>query len=102
MPIYSLYKHSSFVFLYFKDTHLATVMTTVISRDITHKLYSMNSKLKPRQENGKYHGNLDIRLPGIAGRISQMDARQLEQFVAKGTEKRTNEPESEKRSVVHV
>ena len=80
-----------------KDVHLATVMTTVISRDITNKLYSMNAKLKPKYKDGKEGGNLDIRLPGIAGRLSQMDARQLEQFVTKETEKRQKEPPSENR-----
>ena len=74
-------------------------MTTVISRDITHKLYSMNAKLKPRAGAGKEQGNLDIRLPGIAGRLSQMDARQLEQFVAKETEKRTKDVRSENRYI---
>ena len=72
-------------------------MTTVISRDITNKLYSMNAKIKQRRINGKDQGNLDIRLPGIAGRLSQMNARQLEQFVAKETEKRHKEVQSENR-----
>ena len=57
-----------------KDTHWATVMTTVISTDISRKLYAMNSKLKRDRK------NLDIRLPGNAGRLSQMDSRQLELF----------------------
>ena len=74
-------------------------MTTVISRDITNKLYSMNAKLKPRYKDGKERGNLDIRLPGIAGRLSQMDARQLEQFVSKESEKRQKEVWSETRYV---
>ena len=74
-------------------------MTTAISRDITNKLYSMNAKLKPKHVDGKDQGNLDIRLPGIAGRLSQMDARQLEQFVAKETEKRHKEVRSENRYV---
>ena len=76
-------------------------MTTVISRDITNKLYSMNAKLKPTaSKNGKDgRGHLDIRLPGIAGRLSQMDARQLEQFVSKETEKRQKEAPSENRYI---
>ena len=57
----------------------------------------MNAKLKPRYKNGKGLGNLDIRLPGIAGRLSQMDARQLEQFVIKETEKRQEDAPSEMR-----
>ena len=55
----------------------------------------MNAKLKPKYKNGKDGGNLDIRLPGIAGRLSQMDARQLEQFVTKETEKKEKEAPSE-------
>ena len=51
-------------------------MTTLISRDITLKLYSMNAKLR-RTVDG---ANLDIRLPGIAGRLSEMDTRQLAKF----------------------
>jgi hypothetical protein len=57
---------------------LATAMTTLISRDITLKLYSMNAKLR-RTVDG---ANLDIRLPGIAGRLSEMDTRQLAKFNA--------------------
>jgi len=86
-----VWQRSALELLLIKDVHLATVMTTVISRDITNKLYSMNAKLKPKYKNGKDGGNLDIRLPGIAGRLSQMDARQLEQFVTKETEKRQKE-----------
>ena len=57
---------------------MATAMTTLISRDITLKLYSMNAKLR-RTVDG---ANLDIRLPGIAGRLSEMDTRQLAKFNA--------------------
>ena len=57
----------------------------------------MNAKLKPSHKNEKDRGHLDIRLPGIAGRLSQMDARQLEQFVTKETEKRQKEVPSENR-----
>ena len=59
----------------------------------------MNAKLKPRYKDGKERGSLDIRLPGIAGRLSQMDARQLEQFVSKESEKRQKEVWSETRYV---
>ncbi len=63
--------------LFVKDAHLATVMTTLISRDITHKLLVMNAKLKTADGNP-----LDLRLPGIAGRLSEMDARELAKFTA--------------------
>jgi hypothetical protein len=32
--------------MFVKDPHLGTAMTTLISRDITLKLYSMNVKLR--------------------------------------------------------
>jgi hypothetical protein len=63
--------------LFLKDPHLATVMTTLISRDITHKLLNMNAKLKTKDGNP-----LDLRLPGIAGRLKEMDARELAKFTA--------------------
>ena len=65
---------------------MATVLTTLISTDITRKLYDMNSKLRTGTT-GPTGGadaatgrSLDIRLPGIAGKLSQMDSRQLELF----------------------
>ena len=53
------------------------VMSTLISRDITHKLMCMNSKLKTNDGNP-----MDLRLPGIAGRLKEMDARELASFSA--------------------
>ena len=64
-------------FLFVKDPHLAKVMSTLISRDITHKLMCMNSKLKTKDGNP-----MDLRLPGIAGRLKEMDARELASFSA--------------------
>ena len=64
-------------FLFAKDAHLATVMTTLVSRDITHKLLCMNAKLKTKDGNP-----MDLRLPGIAGRLREMDARELASFTA--------------------
>lgn len=64
-------------YLFAKDPHLAVVMTTLISRDITHKLLNMNAKLKTKDGNP-----LDLRLPGIAGRLKEMDARELAKFTA--------------------
>ena len=63
--------------LFVKEPHLATVMTTLISRDITHKLLNMNAKLKTKDGNP-----LDLRLPGIAGRLKEMDAREIAKFTA--------------------
>ena len=63
--------------IFVKDSHLATVMTTLISRDITHKLLCMNAKLKTKDGNP-----MDLRLPGIAGRLKEMNARELASFTA--------------------
>ena len=73
-----VWKRASLEYMFVKDPHLATAMTTLISRDITLKLYSMNVKVR-RTVDG---ANLDIRLPGIAGRLSEMDARQVAKFNA--------------------
>lgn len=72
-----VWTRASLEYLFVKDPHLATVMATVISRDITHKLLAMNAKLKTASGNP-----LDLRLPGIAGRLSEMDARELAKFTA--------------------
>ena len=64
-------------YLFVKEPHLATVMTTLISRDITHKLLNMNAKLKTKDGNP-----LDLRLPGIASRLKEMDAREIATFTA--------------------
>ena len=41
-----VWKRASLEYMFVKDPHLATAMTTLISRDITLKLYSMNVKLR--------------------------------------------------------
>ena len=43
----------------------------------TQKLMCMNSKLKTKDGNP-----MDLRLPGIAGRLKEMDARELASFTA--------------------
>ncbi len=55
-----VWKRANLDYMFVKDPHLATAMTTLISRDITLKLYAMNVKLR-RSVDG---ANLDIRLPG--------------------------------------
>ena len=55
-----------------QEPYLAQVLTALISQDITEKLFVMNQRI--HTEDGK---NLDIRLPGIAGRLCQMDNREL-------------------------
>ena len=66
------------------------MMSTLISRDITHKLMCMNSKLKTKDGNP-----MDLRLPGIAGRLKEMDSRELASFSAMAS---TNEEESRRKA----
>jgi hypothetical protein len=39
------WQRSSLEYLFVKETYLATVVTTLIARDITTKLYAMNKKV---------------------------------------------------------
>ena len=66
-------------------------MTTLISRDITHKLLNMNAKLKTKDGNP-----LDLRLPGIASRLKEMDAREIATFTAMA---HTNEEQHRRKAV---
>ena len=81
-----VWQRSALEYMLVKDVHLATVLTTLISTDITRKLYAMNAKLRTGQTKASGGSDaatgrsLDIRLPGIAGKLSQMDSRQLEMF----------------------
>lgn len=49
-----------------KETYLACVVTTLIARDITTKLYAMNNKIVT--ERGSH---LDIRLPSISHALAR-------------------------------
>ncbi|RUS77612.1 hypothetical protein EGW08_014612 [Elysia chlorotica] len=49
-------------YLLIKEPHLASVMKTIIGRDVTNKLYALNEKVSNPE--GR---RLDIRLPGIPG-----------------------------------
>uniref|UniRef100_A0A0A9X8B2 Popeye domain-containing protein 3 n=1 Tax=Lygus hesperus TaxID=30085 RepID=A0A0A9X8B2_LYGHE len=62
---YLYWQRTSLEYLFAKETYLATVMTTLIARDITTKLYAMNNKIVT--EKG-YH--LDIRLPSITSTLT--------------------------------
>ena len=81
-----VWQRSALEYMLVKDVHLATVLTTLISTDITRKLYAMNAKLRTGMTKASGGSDaatgrsLDIRLPGIAGKLSQMDSRQLEMF----------------------
>lgn len=43
---YLYWQRSSLEYLFVKETYLATVLTTLIARDITTKLYAMNKKVR--------------------------------------------------------
>ncbi|XP_014246930.1 popeye domain-containing protein 3-like isoform X2 [Cimex lectularius] len=65
---YLYWQRTSLEYLFVKETYLATVMSTLIARDITTKLYAMNNKIVT--EKG-YH--LDIRLPSITSSLTSTD-----------------------------
>lgn len=72
-----------------KETYLATVLATLVAKDITIKLYSMNSKVmkilsifKIRKNNNTFFSfkimtdkgsHLDIRLPSITPALASKD-----------------------------
>lgn len=58
---YVYWQRSSLEYLFVKEPYLASVVTTLIARDITTKLYAMNNKIVT--ERGSH---LDIRLPSIS------------------------------------
>lgn len=62
---YLYWQRTSLEYLFVKETYLATVVTTLIARDITTKLYAMNNKIVT--EKGSH---LDIRLPSITGSLA--------------------------------
>ncbi|XP_077288485.1 popeye domain-containing protein 3-like isoform X2 [Arctopsyche grandis] len=62
---YLYWQRTSLEYLFVKETYLATVVTTLIARDITTKLYAMNNKIVT--EKGSH---LDIRLPSITGSLT--------------------------------
>lgn len=75
-----VWQRGALEYLLLKDTHLATVMSTLISSDITKKLYSMNSRLKRPGMGDGANAHLDIRLPGLAGMLAQADPLQMERM----------------------
>ncbi|XP_071455032.1 popeye domain-containing protein 3-like isoform X2 [Hetaerina americana] len=66
---YLCWQRSALEYLLVKETHLATVLATLVARDIATKLYAMNSKIVT--EKGSH---LDIRLPSIASCLATASA----------------------------
>ncbi|CAH0394172.1 unnamed protein product [Bemisia tabaci] len=62
---YLYWQRSALEYLFIKETYLATVLATLVARDITTKLYAMNNKIIT--EKGSH---LDIRLPSITSTLS--------------------------------
>ncbi|XP_060517684.1 popeye domain-containing protein 3-like [Cylas formicarius] len=62
---YLYWQRSSLEYLFVKDTYIATVLTTLIARDITTKLYAMNNKIVTAKGS-----HLDIRLPSITSSLT--------------------------------
>ncbi|CAF4778565.1 unnamed protein product [Pieris macdunnoughi] len=63
---YLYWQRSSLEYLFVKEAYLASVVTTLIARDITTKLYAMNNKIVT--ERGSH---LDIRLPSISHALAR-------------------------------
>ncbi|CAN8018909.1 unnamed protein product [Ixodes persulcatus] len=62
---YLFWHRSNLEYLLIKEPQLATVLSLLIARDITSKLYSMNEKIVT--EKGSH---LDIRLPSVTGSMT--------------------------------
>ncbi|CAG9825231.1 unnamed protein product [Phaedon cochleariae] len=62
---YLYWQRASLEYLFVKDTYIATVLTTIIARDIATKLYAMNNKIVTAKGS-----HLDIRLPSITSSLA--------------------------------
>lgn len=62
---YLYWQRSALEYLFVKETYVATVLTTLIARDITTKLYAMNNKIVTAKGS-----HLDIRLPSITSSLT--------------------------------
>ncbi|KAF0300701.1 Blood vessel epicardial substance [Amphibalanus amphitrite] len=67
---YIFWHRSAIEYLFVKEPYLATVMSTMIARDITNKLYCMNHKVMTGRGSA-----VDIRLPSITSSLSSCEVR---------------------------
>ncbi|ELT88986.1 hypothetical protein CAPTEDRAFT_168328 [Capitella teleta] len=68
---YVCWQRRSLEYLFAKEPYLATVMSHILGRDITNKIYLMNEKLKIQKGS-----RVDIRLPNVtSATISGVDLR---------------------------
>ena len=83
MSSYVVWQRSELEYLFVKEPYLAQVLSAIISKDITDKLFAMNEQLALRKngEDGVVGGpSMDIRLPGVAGGLSRMNNRDHTNF----------------------
>ncbi|XP_072399586.1 popeye domain-containing protein 3-like isoform X2 [Diabrotica undecimpunctata] len=62
---YLYWQRSALEYLFVKDNYIATLLTTLIARDIATKLYAMNNKIVTAKGS-----HLDIRLPSITSSLT--------------------------------
>ena len=83
MSSYVVWQRSELEYLFVKEPYLAQVLSAIISKDITDKLFAMNQQLALRMngEGGVVSGpSMDIRLPGVAGGLCRMNNREHTNF----------------------
>ncbi|KAG7299419.1 hypothetical protein JYU34_016372, partial [Plutella xylostella] len=83
---YVYWQRASLEYLFVKEQYLACVVTTLIARDITTKLYAMNNKIVT--ERGSH---LDIRLPSISHALAK-SPRKLRSTVPRAPPPTTVQP----------
>ena len=84
---YLVWQRNTLEYLFVKEPRLGMVVSALISRDVTHKLYSMNKKLL-----NKSGAVLDIRLPPFASRMMLVNGETGE--TGKDQRKRTRKRET--------
>ena len=80
---YIVWQRSTLEYLFVKEPRLGMVVSALISRDVTHKLYTMNKKVM-----NKSGAVLDIRLPPFASRMMLVNGDVMD---SKRTRKRDQE-----------
>ena len=63
---YVYWQRAALEYLFVKEAYLASAVSTLIARDITTKLYAMNSKIVTARG-----AHLDIRLPSISHALAR-------------------------------
>ena len=87
---YMVWQRSTLEYLFVKEPRLGTVVSALISRDVTHKLFSMNKKVMDRSG-----AVVDIRLPPFASRMMMVNGDNTIEM-RKRTRKRIQEKSNSK------